>query len=462
MGYRRNTELGLIAAGGGHHRRRLRAGQPRRRGRASRPTSSRSSASCSACCSAPTSPSGAWRPTPTRILLPIAGLLNGLGYVFIARLDEQARRRPAGQRGPPSASSPSSPRSASCAAPRDLERYRYTFALVGIGLLLLPLAARRRQDDQRRRIWVGVGPVNFQPGEFAKIVLAIFFAAYLVEKRELLAISTWKVGPLRLPDPKHLGPVLLAWGVSLVVMVFQKDLGSSLLFFALFVVMLWVATERATLPGRRRCACSPAAPCFAWTAVRATCRSASTSGSTRGRTRAASGYQIVQGLFALAFGGVTGTGLGLGGPTCASPPSRPTSSSPSSARSSACSAAALVIIAFLLMVGAGPAHRRRGPSTPSTSSSPPASPLLLGVQAFIIIAGVTRLLPAHRRHAAVRVLRRLVARRQLRAARPAAADLRPERARPRAGRADRRRWRREPQHPPPRHRHRRAATWRCS
>ena len=78
-----------------------------------------------------------------------------------------------------------------------------------------------------------------------KIALALFFAAYLVDRRELLAMTTWRVGPLHLPEPRYLGPVLVAWGISLVVMIAERDLGSSLLFFALFVVMLWVATERA-------------------------------------------------------------------------------------------------------------------------------------------------------------------------------------------------------------------------
>ena len=72
------------------------------------------------------------------------------------------------------------------------------------------------------RIWVSLGPIGFQPGEFAKIALAIFFASYLVEKRELLAMRSFRLGPLSLPDPKHLGPVLVAWGLSIVVMVAER------------------------------------------------------------------------------------------------------------------------------------------------------------------------------------------------------------------------------------------------
>ena len=121
---------------------------------------------------------------------------------------------------------------------RDLARYRYTAMLVGIVLLALPILPGFGREINGSRIWVGLGPLSFQPGEFAKIGLAIFFAGYLVDKRELLAMSTRRVGPVMLPEPKHLGPVLIAWGVSLLVMAYETDLGSSLLFFSLFIVML--------------------------------------------------------------------------------------------------------------------------------------------------------------------------------------------------------------------------------
>ncbi len=162
-------------------------------------------------------------------LVPIAGLLNGLGYVFIVRLDE-AKADPQGLAG----------LQAGWAAVgilafvgtllfvrrvRDLEAYRWTIGFGGIALLLLPLVPGVGRTINGAKIWVGIGPVSFQPGEFAKILLALFFASYLVEKRELLAVSRHRLGPIALPDLKHLGPVLLAWGVSLVVMVSEKDLG---------------------------------------------------------------------------------------------------------------------------------------------------------------------------------------------------------------------------------------------
>ena len=179
-------------------------------------------------------------PEADGLLLPLAGLLNGLGYVFIARTSE----RLAGLQAAWTAIGLGAFVATLLVVRRvrDLERYRYTFALVGIGLLLLPLVPVIGQEINGARIWVSLGPINFQPGEPAKLMLALFLAAYLVERRELLAVASLRVGPLSLPDPKHLGPLLAAWGISILIMVSQKDLGSSLLFFTLFVVMLWVAT----------------------------------------------------------------------------------------------------------------------------------------------------------------------------------------------------------------------------
>ena len=116
--------------------------------------------------------------------------------------------------------------------------------LVGIGLLLLPLVPGIGKTINGARIWVSIGPVNFQPGEFAKIALAVFFAGYLVDKRELLRVGA--LSGLRCPRPEAPRPGARCLGRLAGGHGRQKDLGSSLLFFALFVVMLWVATERAT------------------------------------------------------------------------------------------------------------------------------------------------------------------------------------------------------------------------
>ena len=242
------------------------------------------------------------------------------------------------------------------------------------------------------RIWVSIGPVNFQPGEFAKIVLAVFFAAYLVEKRELLGRSTGAFGPVRAARPQAPRPGAPRlgrrrwWSWSS-----EKDLGSSLLFFALFVVMLWVATERAVVPRPSGVLLFAGGAYFAYQRSSTTCRSGSTSGSTRGGPKA-EGYQIVQAAFALADGGVTGTGLGLG-----SPDQHPGGRDRLHLRRH--------------RRGARPARRhRRAHRLPADGRRRPAHracrrraafekllatglTTLLGVQAFIIIAGVIRLLP---------------------------------------------------------------------
>ena len=185
-----------------------------------------------------------WAPDADATLLPIAALLNGLGYVFIARLNEDL----AGLQATWTAVGIGAFIATLVVVRRvrDLDRYRYTFMVIGVGLLMLPLLPIVGNEVNGSRIFVSFGPVNFQPGEFAKVILALFFASYLVEKRELLSIATWGVGPLKLPEPKHLAPVMLAWGFSLLVLFFQKDLGSSLLFFTVFVVMLLIATQRAS------------------------------------------------------------------------------------------------------------------------------------------------------------------------------------------------------------------------
>src|SRR4029077_863791 len=107
-----------------------------------------------------------------------------------------------------------------------------------------PLVPGLGRNINGARTWVSLRRLKFQPSAVAKIALAIFFAAYLADRRELIAASTWKVGPLHLPEPRYLAPIVLEWGFAVVVRVAQRDLGSSLLFCTRCVVMLWVATER--------------------------------------------------------------------------------------------------------------------------------------------------------------------------------------------------------------------------
>ncbi len=326
-------------------------------------------------------------PAADPILLPMAALLNGIGYVVIAGLDEQLARQQAVWTAVGIGAFIAT--LVVVKRPRDLERYRYTFAVVGLGLLLLPLLPVIGETINGSRIWVSIGPVNFQPGEVAKVVLALFFAAYLADQRELIATSVWKVGPLRLPDPKYLGPVVIAWLVSLVVMVYQKDLGSSLLFFALFVVMLWVATERPSFLVLGS-ALFAAGAYLSWRLF----------GHVQERVEiwldpwkdpTGSGYQLIQGLFAMGFGGVAGTGLGLGGQVRI-PASENDFIFAVISEQLGLLGGTVVIMAFLLMVGAGLRIALVADHAFDKLLATGLT-LLLGVQAFIIIGGVTRLLP---------------------------------------------------------------------
>ena len=184
------------------------------------------------------------------LLLPIVTLLNGLGLVMIYRLD-LAHGRDLAQ-GLALKQLTWSALAVAIAAVvlvvlrdhRQLRRYTYTAAAVGFALLVLPLVPGLGRTVYGSRIWIGLGPFSFQPGEVAKIALAVFFAGYLVQTRDALSLVGRRVLGLPLPRARDLGPILLAWGASIAVLVFERDLGTSLLFFGLFVAMLYVATER--------------------------------------------------------------------------------------------------------------------------------------------------------------------------------------------------------------------------
>ncbi|HJV09658.1 MAG TPA: putative peptidoglycan glycosyltransferase FtsW [Acidimicrobiales bacterium] len=320
-------------------------------------------------------------------LLGLAVLLNGIGFVTIARLDPDLAKNQslwtavavgafiltlAGVR-----------------RIRDLERYRYTFALVGIGALLIPAIPGIGREINGARLWVQLGPFNFQPGEAAKVTLVIFLAAYLVEKRELLSTPTWRVGPVMLPDPKHFAPLLLAWGSSILVMVREKDLGSSLLFFAVFLAMLYMATARASYVGI-------GAVLFGIGATIAYqifghVRDRVTTWLDPWPTAQSQGFQLVQALFAFGSGGFAGTGLGLG-----SPGSIPNASTDfvfaAIGEELGLIGTTAVLLIYLLLVGVGFRIALRA-EQPFLKLLAAGLTTILGVQTFIILGGVTRLIP---------------------------------------------------------------------
>src|SRR5690625_4991943 len=127
---------------------------------------------------------------------------------------------------------------------RWLRRYTWIFAVTGAVLLLLPLMPGLGDERNGSRIWISIGGNSFQPAELAKIAFAVFFAGYLVSRRDTLALAGPKVLGIHLPRWSDFGPILVAWAFAMAVLVFQTDLGTSLMFFGLFVVMLYVATDR--------------------------------------------------------------------------------------------------------------------------------------------------------------------------------------------------------------------------
>ncbi|MGY1836741.1 FtsW/RodA/SpoVE family cell cycle protein [Blastococcus sp. SYSU DS0510] len=196
---------------------------------------------------------------------------------------------------------------------RTLSRFAYTLALLGLVLLALPAVLPASISEVNgAKIWIRVAGFSIQPGEFAKICLVVFFAAYLVDKRDVLALASKKVAGLELPRGRDLGPVLLAWMVSILVLVFERDLGSSLLLFGIFVVMLYVATERAS---------------WLFIGLGLFAGGAFIAYQIFGHVRArvdtwldpsayydGAGYQLMQSLFGLGTGGLFGAGLGGGRP----------------------------------------------------------------------------------------------------------------------------------------------------
>ena len=249
------------------------------------------------------------------LFLPIAAMLNSLGFVLISRLEKTSRNAP---------DAGAQVRWLGVAVAvfvvtlllirdvRGLARYRYTWAAAGVVLLVLPSLPVLGREINGAQLWIRVGPLNFQPAEVAKIALVLFFAGYLAERRELLAVAKRRFGPIGVPEFRFFAPVAAAWAVSLLIMVNQKDLGSSLLFFGVFVVMIWVATSRPAylIAGGLLFLVGAfiAYTAFDHVQVRIDIWRGPFA-HFDGR-----GYQIVQSLFALATGGAWGTGLGLGRP----------------------------------------------------------------------------------------------------------------------------------------------------
>jgi cell division protein FtsW (lipid II flippase) len=263
------------------------------------------------------------------LLLPLAGLLNGLGLVMIYRLAQSGRN------GNPGLQVTDMPASATTtqllytfigilamvavllfiSEPRVLQRYTYTLGALGLVLFAIPaLLPASHSVVNGAKVWITFGGFSVEPGEFARLALAVFFAGYLVAKRDALALAGRRVAGIDLPRARDLGPVLLAWAASLLILIFETDIGASALFFGMFVVMLYVATQRTSwlLIGVSLFLAGSwlTALLFGHVMERFTVWLHPFQGSNP----TGIAFQPVQGLEGMAFGGLFGTGLGQGQP----------------------------------------------------------------------------------------------------------------------------------------------------
>jgi len=264
------------------------------------------------------------------LMLPLAALLNGLGVVMIYRLQQSGRNGDPGNQISTLSSSATTQQVMYSAVgvvafvlvlvfireARVLQRYTYTLGALGLLLLALPAlpGIGSAVADTNAKIQISVGSFTLQPEEFAKLALAVFFAGYLVAKRDVLSLAGRRFLGIDLPRARDLGPVLIAWAASLLVLVFEHDVGTSALFFGLFVAMLYIATQRTSwlligvvlfLFGA-----FVASKLFSQVGERFTVWLH----PWAGHNPTTISYQTVQGLEGMGFGGVLGTGLGHGQP----------------------------------------------------------------------------------------------------------------------------------------------------
>jgi cell division protein FtsW (lipid II flippase) len=340
-----------------------------------------------------------WAPYADPLLLPCVALLVGVGLAMIHRLDladEKAHGAAARQDAPVQliwATLGVALFIAVILVIRDhraLSRYSYTLGLIGLLLLALPAVLPASLSEVNgAKLWIRLGGFSIQPGEFAKICLIVFFASYLEDKRDVLALASRRVAGMELPRGRDLGPVLVAWAMSILVLVFESDLGTSLLLFGIFVVMLYIATERSS-----------------WLVIGLVLFAAGALvayqlfGHVQARVdvwlhpfqyRNTIGYQQVQALFGLGTGGIFGTGLGGGRPDQV-PLARSDFIASSIGEELGLFGLVAVIVIYLVLVERG---LRTSLIVRDAFGKLLAAGLAFGMawQVFVILGGVTGLLP---------------------------------------------------------------------
>ena len=325
------------------------------------------------------------------VVLPLAFLLNGLGLVMVRRLDfaQDATRAPAQTVWTVVAVAAFV---ATLLILRDhtvLDRYRYLIGIAALGFLLMPLLPFIGREVNGARIWLRFAGLSFQPGEVAKLGLVAFFASYLAEKRALLTVATNRLGPFMVPPARAFGPILAVWAVSLSVLVFEKDLGLSLLVFGIFVIMLYVGTGRSSYAVAGT-ALFAAGAFAAWTIFSHVAARVGTWLDPWAEYETA-GYQVAQSLFAMGTGGIFGVGLGQGRPDLIPEVGTDFIFAAFGEELGLLGTTALLLCYFML-IGRGLhiASRCRDDFGQLLAVGLTA---LFGLQVFVILGGVTRLLP---------------------------------------------------------------------
>ena len=260
------------------------------------------------------------------LILPCTALLTGIGLVMIHRLDLATAATEALQGNPAPAANAGKQVIWAIGSVlllagflkfvddhRRLASYGYLCGLAGLVLLVLPgVLPASISEVNGAKLWIRVGPVQLQPGEFAKLLVIVFAAALLVQKRELFATAGRRLGGMELPRPRDLAPLLIAWGLAVGVLALEKELGASLLFFGVVLAMIYIATERVSwvLIGLGFFAAASVVAFQLFGHVRVRVHVWQNPVADYNDT----GYQLSQGLFSLGTGGLMGTGLGAGHP----------------------------------------------------------------------------------------------------------------------------------------------------
>ena len=336
------------------------------------------------------------------VLYPVAAMINLMGLVMIHRLDvaEQLRAQ-ANDNKVPSSDAVAQATWVLVALVlftlvlffitdhRKLQRYTFTFLVAGVVLLLLPLLPIIGTTINGARLWIRLGPLSFQPSELAKIALTIFFAGYLVRKREALATVRRKILGLGIPRGRDFGPLVVAWLVALSILAFQRDLGTALMFFGVFVILLYVATQRRSwlIIGTVLFALAAVLGYLAFGHVQLRVKIWLDPWTYANDE----GYQLVQALFGLASGGLFGTGLGEGYPQFI-PFAKTDFISAALGEELGLAGMLALLMLFAILV-------ERGLRTGLACRDPFGTLLAVGLssvfalQVFVTIGGVTRLIP---------------------------------------------------------------------